>query len=627
MFRPLAMQRVALHVLIEDAAVAAAVLAERGVFNPESSQALAGQLPDFPGEKFREIYRDARSKLDKVLAHCGAREALTPLLVRRVDETELEQLDVWLRAVWLECSKCQEGLRRIEEEQKRIAQLMRTLDNFAALDIDLGLLARSKQFLDVHVGMVPAANLVRLREAVGLAGYILAPFLHAEGVEHVVIAGPTGNEDEVKPVLQAAGWRVASVPPELRDHPEKVRRELRERQDRIIEETDAQCRLIESTQKEFREKLTDAARTLALAAPYAELGEALRGRGGLALIGGWVPRTDLSELRRALQEKLGQRFVLSARDPLPEEIGRVPSAMRHHWLAQPFARLVKNYGVPRYGEIDPTIMFAITIIAMFGMMFGDVGHGAVIALAGVVLRRRLHGFAPFLVAAGAASAGFGWLYGSVFGFEELVHPLWIAPLTNPVRMLTVALYWGIGFIVLGTLLTIYNRLVERRYLDAFLDGKGVAGLLFYVGVLYGIYRWLDAGVFGAVEWGSILAPLALMLAYKWHGYRGHPGERVLVVLIEGFETAVSYFANSLSFLRVAAFGLNHVALAVAVFALARMMHTAGHWVTVIVGNIFIIILEGAIVGIQALRLEYYEGFSRFFSGDGREFRPLSLAVR
>ncbi len=621
------MQRVALHVLSEDAAVAAVVLAGRGVFNPESSPALAGQLPEFPGENFREIYRDARSKLDKVLAHCGVREELAPLLVRRVDETELEQLDVWLRAVWLECSRCQEGLRRIEEEQKRVAQLMRTLDNFAALDIDLGLLARSKQFLDVHIGMVPSANMVRLREAVGLAGYILAPFLNVEGVEHVVIAGPTGNEGEVKPVLQAAGWRVASVPPELRDHPEKVRRELRERQDRIIEETDAQCRLIESTQKEFRDKLMDAARTLALAAPYAELGEALRGRGGLALIGGWVPRTDLPELRRALQEKLGQRFVLSARDPLPEEIARVPSVMRHHWLTQPFALLVKNYGVPRYGEIDPTIMFAITIIAMFGMMFGDVGHGAVIALAGVLFRRRLHGFAPFLVAAGAASAGFGWLYGSVFGFEELVHPLWIAPLTNPVRMLTVALYWGIGFIVSATLLTVYNRLVERRYLDAFLDGKGVAGLLFYVGVLYGIYRWLNAGVFGAVEWGGILIPFTLMLGYKWHGYRGHPGERVLVVLIEGFETAVSYFANTLSFLRVAAFGLNHVALAVAVFALASMMQTAGHWATVIIGNIFIIFLEGAIVGIQALRLEYYEGFSRFFSGDGREFRPLSLVVR
>jgi V/A-type H+-transporting ATPase subunit I len=89
---------------------------------------------------------------------------------------------------------------------------------------------------------------------------------------------------------------------------------------------------------------------------------------------------------------------------------------------------------------------------------------------------------------------------------------------------------------------------------------------------------------------------------------------------------MSYFANTLSFLRVAAFSLNHAALALAVFALAGTMEAAGHWMVVILGNIFILILEGAIVAIQVLRLEYYEGFSRFFSGDGRAFQPLMLAA-
>jgi V/A-type H+-transporting ATPase subunit I len=94
--------------------------------------------------------------------------------------------------------------------------------------------------------------------------------------------------------------------------------------------------------------------------------------------------------------------------------------------------------------------------------------------------------------------------------------------------------------------------------------------------------------------------------------------------VEGFETIINYVSNTLSFLRVAAFSLNHVALAIAVFTLADMLGTAGHWITILLGNIFIIVFEGAIVAIQVLRLEYYEGFSRFFSGDGREFRPLVL---
>jgi V/A-type H+-transporting ATPase subunit I len=96
------------------------------------------------------------------------------------------------------------------------------------------------------------------------------------------------------------------------------------------------------------------------------------------------------------------------------------------------------------------------------------------------------------------------------------------------------------------------------------------------------------------------------------------------VSIESFETVMAYLSGTFSFLRVAAFSLNHVALAVAVLALAEMMNTAGHWITVVFGNVFSLVLEGGIVTIQVLRLEYYEGFSRFFQGNGREFRPLTL---
>lgn len=621
------MQRVALQVLSEDAPVAALILAGCGVFNPETRHVFSDQLPEFPGESYRELYRNARSRLDKILSHCCASHegtALPPL--RKVDDKELAQLDEWLRAVWTEFSKCQEGLRKIEEEQKRVDQLVKTLDNFAALDIDLGLLASSKRFLDVHIGTIPAANMNRLKEAVGLAGYLLTPFMQGSGVQHVVVAGPTGKENEVRPVLQAAGWRSANIPPELHDRPEKVRRDLQQELERIMGETVAQRRLLERTQNEFSDKLIHAEQTLALAAPYAELGEALRGRGGLALISGWVPKKDLRGMRERLHAQFGNRYVLSARDPTREERKYVPSVIRHYGLMRPFAVLVKNYGVPRYGEIDPTWLFALSFIAMFGMMFGDIGHGAVIAAAGLIFRRRLKGFAPFIVAIGLSSVGAGWLYGSIFCFEEIVHPLWMSPMSDPTLMLTLALYWGIGFILVATLLTVYNRLVEKRYWEALLDGKGLAGILFYLGVLYGLHRRIGSGIFGTREWMGILVPLVLILAYKWHEHRADVGERILVTLIGGFETLVSYFANTLSFLRVAAFSLNHVALAAAVVTLANMMHATGHWVMVVFGNVFILVLEGAIVGIQALRLEYYEGFSRFFVGDGREFRPLTLSL-
>jgi V/A-type H+-transporting ATPase subunit I len=117
------------------------------------------------------------------------------------------------------------------------------------------------------------------------------------------------------------------------------------------------------------------------------------------------------------------------------------------------------------------------------------------------------------------------------------------------------------------------------------------------------------------------------MAYKWREVDAPLGERILVVFIETLETITGYVSNTLSFLRVAAFSLNHVALAIAVFTLAEMMDVTGHWITIVLGNIFILVLEGGIVTIQTLRLEYYEGFSRFFFGDGREFEPLKLNVK
>jgi V/A-type H+-transporting ATPase subunit I len=159
---------------------------------------------------------------------------------------------------------------------------------------------------------------------------------------------------------------------------------------------------------------------------------------------------------------------------------------------------------------------------------------------------------------------------------------------------------------------------------ALLGAKGVAGVLFYFAALHAAYRLGTGQDLGLPGIFMLLVPLGAVI---WHLWSTHPGpltERLLVVAVETFETALNYIANTLSFLRVAAFSMNHVALAIAVFALAEMMGSTGHWITVVLGNVFILLLEGAIVAIQVLRLEYYEGFSRFYSGDGRAFRPLSL---
>ena len=192
-------------------------------------------------------------------------------------------------------------------------------------------------------------------------------------------------------------------------------------------------------------------------------------------------------------------------------------------------------------------------------------------------------------------------------------------------MLRVALAWGVGFIVLATLLTIYNRLIEGRIRDALLESHGLAGLVAYLGLLSGAWRLLTAARLGLAIPAAVCAGLGAICAASWGNSAGSAlAERVLIALVEAYEAIMAYISNTLSFLRIAAFSLNHVALSIAIFALANMLHATGYWVTVVLGNLFILVLEGGIVAIQAIRLEYYEGFSRFFSGDGRLFRPLAL---
>lgn len=628
MFKPQPMQRVELSLLKEDMPQAALLFANHGSFDPEFSEAAPGQLPEFPGEPYRQVYAETRAHLDKILSHYGiAAPEIIDAPMQPTSPAHLAETGIWLKEVWKQCSDHQERVRRLDEDHRRTAQLLRALGQFMDIGVDLALLQKKSALLDVRIGTLPRANLQRFEEALGLAGYAAIRFLSSPEQVHLIIAGAAGQAQEIERVLQAAGWRATEVPAEFHGRPDEVRQELTGHMEHLARQRrqEDEQRLARLSQDNLRGRLLDIAHTLARAAPYAELAALICGRGNLATVNGWVPESQLPRLRRMLAESFGDRFALRARDPRADERLLVPSVIRHHRWLRPFASLVLNYGVPRYGEIDPTVLFAVSFILMFGMMFGDAGQGACIVLAGILLRHRLGQYAPLAVAAGVSSAIFGLLYGSVFGFEHILPALWMAPLSDPLLMLGVALAWGVGFILLATVLTIRNCIADGRMREALLGSHGAAGLLLYLGLLSGAWRFATAG---KLDIGTALMVCAALAAIFTHAWQKNPGsattERTLIALMEGFESIMAYISNTLSFLRLAAFSLNHVALSIAIFTVGSMMHTTGYWLTVVLGNIFILVLEGAIVAIQTLRLEYYEGFSRFFGGDGRPFRPLTL---
>ena len=625
-FSPRPMKHVLLKVLTEDLPQVSLTLAELACFCPDHRDLPEAHFTHIPGERFRELHAQASSRLHKITRYFQLDTQTRLGGVHVISETELEETNRWLGEVWERCSGFEENLRRMNDEKQLLAQLEHALENFGELNIDLGLLQGERLFLDIHVGMVPRANVTQLKEAVALADYLLFDYMQHGESTHVIVVGLKGaHEQELRSVLDTAGFHALPIPPELQHEPERVRTELSRRNQALGQQLLRQQQEILSCAAEVKASLEQARNTLNMAEPYVRIDTAVHSSGHLAVISGWIPARDIQRTGQALERALSNPFQLDARTPTADERMLVPSYMPDNRLMAPFATLVRQYGIPRYGEIDPTAIFAVTFVLMFGMMFGDIGHGLCIALIAWLARKKLGKFTLFTFSIGLSASFFGLLYGSVFGYEQLFDALWIAPLSDPLYMLRVALVWGMAFLVLISVIAIYNRIIQHDLTHALFDSNGLVSALLYLSLLFGLYNLYANGRFGTATASLCILSLLLLFAYRLIETHATPGERMLVAFIETFETLTGYISNTLSFLRVAAFSLNHVALAIALFSLTNMMESLhGQLVTLVLGNLFILVLEGAVVAIQVLRLEYYEGFSRFYSGDGLEFRPLRL---
>ena len=321
---------------------------------------------------------------------------------------------------------------------------------------------------------------------------------------------------------------------------------------------------------------------------------------------------------------------------------RPPTELRNIPIFKPFESLVKTYGLPSYQELDPTAFIAVTYILFFGMMFGDIGHGAVLVIIGWFLyKKRGLPIGGVIMSAAVSSIIFGWLYGSVFGYEHLIPEslIWMHPMQKeniPVIM-GISLVLGIVVISIAMILNIINGIKSKNVARILFDKNGIAGVVFYWSVisfvLYSIYKG-KVVISGIVIVACLVLPL-LCIAMKEPLERLLHKEKKLLpddkggffaeAFFEVVETLLGFMGNTMSFIRVSAFALNHAGLSMAVLILAELVKGVGSGIVILLGNILVIGLEGLIVGIQVLRLEYYELFNRFFSGEGRPFTPLTIA--
>ncbi len=364
---------------------------------------------------------------------------------------------------------------------------------------------------------------------------------------------------------------------------------------------------------------------------------------------GWIPQEEEENFAHQLSDVYGIEFSIERADN--EEKHSPPVKLKNNRFSRPFESFVEMYGLPSYNEIDPTVIVSVLYTLLFGIMFGDFGQGIVLSVVGAVMwRLKKMMLGRILIRCGFAASVFGLIYGAVFGLEHVLDPMYKAlfnldekpvDVLEPKTVMTIiilAVILGAGIIILSMILNIYSSLRRRNYENALFGQNGVAGLIFY-GSLVAAGGTMAQGVnvvslpyvLGLMVLPAVLIffkePLGKLLSRapdwkpkKWGEYMVQNG-------FELFEIMLSYVTNTMSFLRVGAYVLVHAGMMMVVFTIAQIMPggVVGYTLMAVFGNVFVIALEGLLVGIQVLRLNFYELFSRFFEGQGRPFAPIRVS--
>ena len=362
---------------------------------------------------------------------------------------------------------------------------------------------------------------------------------------------------------------------------------------------------------------------------------------------GWVPAPDQKRFETLLRpiESVSATFEKAHADTRHTP----PVKLKNPRIFRPFEFLVDMYGMPRYGEIDPTGFVAVTYVLLFGVTFGDLAQGILVSIHGsLICKLKKLDIGRILIPCGVSSACFGLVYGSVFGFEHLLDPLYKAvfgweekPIevmqsATATNILLVSVAVGILLIVISMALNVYSAARQKNWEAALFSPSGVAGMVFYLSLILGCVAQflLNVPVMNtAYILLLIVLPLILMFLREPLGKlvardpdwkpEDSIGDFILQNFFELFETLLSYLSNTMSFLRVGAFVLVHAGMMMAVFALADLFGPFGYTVTVVIGNGLVMVMEATLVAIQVMRLEFYEMFSRYYIGDGQVFTPLS----
>ena len=517
------------------------------------------------------------------------------------------------------------------------------------------------EYLDLRTGSSKSGKSEQLAEKLSPYGAFLEPI----GEEYVTLLSLRRDLAQIDPLLEKFGWTEESDPLLQKQAVLVVRTRLESEHQKLLDKRSEIERSVDEAIIERKEELYAIWSNLRLNELSDQIKSYFSYTRNTTLFSGWVPADQAESVRSAIVQASGGQCVVEWTEATEVPRESVPVAVTSPKALEPFQKLVNNYSTPEYGTVNPTIFVMVAYLAMFGMMFGDVGQGLVLLLVGLFGSRsyRLNpekkegmltrNVTNLLVYLGLSSMVFGALFGSYFGLP-LLPPLWFnfeaaveghAPVTAVIHdvygILGLTIKFGIIIIYTGLVLNWINLFRKKSFVTMLLDKNGVVG-----GVLFGTGLYMAFGFvatsyhsFPSDPWIAPTLVVGLILLFakpyvqffvdKKHNrtdetFGSVAAGSIMEFLVDVLEIFTGYLSNTLFFMRVAGLGIAHASLMGTFLYLQSMVGGVGGVVIFIAGNLLVIVLEGLSSGIQSLRLNYYEFFSRYFTGRGIAYSPVGL---
>jgi V/A-type H+/Na+-transporting ATPase subunit I len=650
MFRAVPMMHLHAVVLEQDERAVLRGLGQLGAMQLTRTRSGPDTAPLAPRDRTRELAR-----CDRIRAR--VQELRRSLEIRpspkgpQITEMTLNQAEEELRSMEEQVAGPWSHRQSLMQRQRELAGTCERISCYRGLDIPLDQPDRFS-FLHFVTGSLPVQNLEDLKKEIG-GNVALFTTAQQKGRQSLVAITTRQGRPTLESVLQQAGFQGEVLPSAYGGTVDALSEEGEREQEQVAAELERLNSELQTLATAFTQSLAEIEGLADVECRLLEAGQKFPRTETTILLTGWVPADDAETLEQRVEEVTGGRYAMETTFPDDSTEKQIPVLLRHARLLRPFEMLVSTYGLPNYRELEPTLFVALSYVVMFGMMFGDAGHGIVLALCGLFAlvsgrSEKVRDFGLLLLFGGSSSIIFGVVYGSYFGIGSFKkYALWHDPLEgDPIRLMYGAIGFGIAMISLGLILNVINRFRRGDVIGGFLDKFGLAGLLFYWGALALLINRASIEsrglmglsialflIFPMVGW-VVKEPIEHFLGHAAEGPDEATGGLVgalIESLVGAFEGVLSYLANTISFVRLAAYAMSHAALLVAAFMLAaqvRDISMGGLWslLVIILGNLIAIILEGIIASVQALRLEYYEFFGKFFSGNGQPFEPFRLAV-